>query len=103
MQIIIKTATILIILATFVFATQSAQADTHKYDELGRLIETTYDSGRTVRYSYDSLGNMPWVEAEGTGELPDTFVITVTTGEGGATLGWCSGMGWHSGNRAQGY
>jgi len=79
--------TIITTIILLLFSNFTAHAATHKYDELGRLSETTYDSGRTVRYSYDALGNMTLVEAEGTGELPDTFVITVTAGEGGAAVG----------------
>jgi surface protein/YD repeat-containing protein len=33
-------------------------AATYQYDALGRLIEISYESGKTVRYTYDQMGNI---------------------------------------------
>ena len=46
------------ILTLLLAATLPVHAATHSYDALGRLVETSYDSGSTVSYMYDSMGNM---------------------------------------------
>lgn len=55
---------IILIIGTFAIlycTSLPVYAATHQYDKLGRLVETTYDSGKTVTYTYDSLGNMTTV------------------------------------------
>jgi len=61
-----KTKTIIstILLTFFIITVLSfpAQADTtYSYDPLCRLIEATHDSGKTITYTYDAVGNMTTV------------------------------------------
>jgi len=44
----------------------TASVITYKYDELGRVIEVTYDSGQKITYTYDAGGNILTVESTGT-------------------------------------
>ncbi|NLD48119.1 MAG: hypothetical protein GX660_13155, partial [Clostridiaceae bacterium] len=39
------------------FSTTTSAA-TYKYDDLGRLIEVTYNSGKKITYTYDAAGNI---------------------------------------------
>jgi|LSQX01.2.fsa_nt_gb YD repeat-containing protein len=53
----------LIITSTFMFVallslSLTAHATTYKYDDLGRVIEVTYNSGQKVTYTYDAGGNI---------------------------------------------
>jgi|GEM_PF-1213391 len=48
----------LLTLTLLLLITLPAYAATYRYDNLGRLIEATYDSGKTVTYTYDAQGNM---------------------------------------------
>lgn len=41
-----------------IFFTLNSFSVTYKYDELNRLVEVIYDSGTTVRYTYDAAGNI---------------------------------------------
>jgi YD repeat-containing protein len=36
----------------------TASAATYKYDDLGRVIEVTYNSGQKIVYTYDEGGNV---------------------------------------------
>ena len=36
----------------------TSQAASYKYDNLGRVIEATYDSGQTITYTYDAGENI---------------------------------------------
>ena len=47
-----------IVLMIFFSINQTIYAATHTYDKLGRLIETTYNSGKTITYTYDDAGNI---------------------------------------------
>lgn len=55
---------------------------THSYDALNRLLQTTDNLGRTVRYSYDSRDNLVWtsdangVPSGGSNEPGNTTVFT---------------------------
>ena len=49
---------------------QISFAVTYQYDDLGRLIEVIYDSGRKVTYAYDPAGNRTEHEVVITSELP---------------------------------
>jgi len=53
-----KLLALLAVFALFASTAADARAATHKYDALGRLVETVYDSGCKVAYSYDANGNM---------------------------------------------
>lgn len=35
----------------------ASHATTYQYDDLGRLVRETYDSGVEVTYTYDAVGN----------------------------------------------
>lgn len=48
-----------ILLQSFVYA---GFAVAYKYDDLGRLIQVTYDDGQIVTYNYDSAGNITEVK-----------------------------------------
>lgn len=52
---ILTIAWFLLILSAFSTVTSAA---TYKYDDLGRLIEVTYDSGIKITYTYDAAGNI---------------------------------------------
>lgn len=43
----------------------TASAITYKYDDLGRVIEVTYDSGQKITYTYDAGGNILTVQSTG--------------------------------------
>lgn len=54
----------------------------YNYDDLGRLIQETYDDGTQITYTYDETGNRLSKEVQdggGTG-------ITVTSPDGGETM-----------------
>jgi YD repeat-containing protein len=58
---------LLIILLTTLTLSLPAQAKTtYRYDNLGRLIEAKYDSGKTVTYTYDASGNITAVATTST-------------------------------------
>jgi len=44
----------------------TASAIAYKYDDLGRVIEVTYDSGQKITYTYDAGGSILTVESTGT-------------------------------------
>ncbi len=43
---------------TLLLLNMTANAATYKYDDLGRVIEVTYDSGQKIQYTYDAGGNI---------------------------------------------
>lgn len=43
---------------TLLLLSMTANAATYKYDDLGRVIEVTYDSGQKIQYTYDAGGNL---------------------------------------------
>lgn len=47
----------------------TAFATTYKYDEIGRVIEVSYDNGQVVKYVYDKGGNIEKVESTTTDEM----------------------------------
>ncbi len=53
-MIIKLTALVFILLLSISSATQ---AETYRYDDIGRLISVTYDDGMSIIYSYDPNGN----------------------------------------------
>ena len=79
---VIKNITTILIIAMLLFTTLTIHAATHKYDELGRLVETTYESGRTVRYTYDTLGNITSVSVT-QGDISTYIVNFSVVGENG--------------------
>ena len=53
-----KIVMLLCICVTLMMLGVSAGAATYKYDDLGRVIEVTYDSGQKIAYTYDVGGNL---------------------------------------------
>ena len=43
----------------------TVNAVTYKYDDLGRVVEVTYESGQKVTYTYDAGGNILTVQSTG--------------------------------------
>ncbi len=58
------------LLCTQALLVQVTFATSYDYDDLGRLIEVIYDSGRKVTYDYDPAGNRTEHVVEILGELP---------------------------------
>lgn len=58
MKIIRLVSSIVLLTISFSLFASLSFATTYKYDELNRLIEVSYDSGKIIRYSYDAAGNM---------------------------------------------
>lgn len=56
--------TIISALLALVFISQPTHAVRYEYDDLGRLTEATYDSGKKITYTYDAGGNILKVEAD---------------------------------------
>ena len=81
---------ILSTLSLLLIAALPAHAATHRYDALGRLVGTTYESGATVTYAYDANGNMVAVTSVA-GEH-DTFMLTIQAGTGGSITSGASGQ-----------
>ncbi|NLD47974.1 MAG: hypothetical protein GX660_12395, partial [Clostridiaceae bacterium] len=52
---ILTIAFLFLILCSF---STTISAATYKYDDLGRLIEVTYNSGKKITYTYDAAGNI---------------------------------------------
>lgn len=69
---------------------QSAFAVSYGYDELGRLITVTYDSGRVVDYDYDAAGNRTQHVVTITAEIPiNDMIATLGVGNNLIDLsGW---------------
>ncbi len=47
-----------VVAASLLWAVGSAQAETYRYDEAGRLTQVVYDDGSALRYEYDADGNV---------------------------------------------
>lgn len=61
-----------LILFCSLFWASAAFAVFHEYDNLNRLVRSTYESGQIIEYSYDAVGNLLTV----TNTLPPTDVTS---------------------------
>lgn len=58
MKLILRTATIIILLALFLNILNAEAATTFSYDKLNRLTGATYADGTSISYTYDAVGNI---------------------------------------------
>jgi YD repeat-containing protein len=69
----------------------SATANAHRYDDLNRLIQTIYDDGTGITYSYDATGNRL---TEVAGPVPyfraSCTQASISMNLGGSTTGTCT-------------
>ena len=52
-------------LAALLTASAARAATTYVYDDLGRLVQATYDSGNQITYTYDARGRLTNVSHAG--------------------------------------
>jgi len=62
------------LLLTIVGLTISASAISYQYDDLGRLTEVSYESGRRILYKYDAAGNIISVNSDTQTEIKLTEI-----------------------------
>ncbi|PHR54855.1 MAG: hypothetical protein COA47_14920, partial [Robiginitomaculum sp.] len=72
-----------VITCALVLFSQISSAITYKYDDLSRLIEVMYDSGRKVTYTYDPAGNRTEYKVEFLSAPPSFAINDVSIIEGG--------------------
>lgn len=65
----------------------------YRYDSFGRLDQLTYPSGRTVNYSFDSLGRVSGVTTTPSGGTAQTIVSSVAYHPFGGVKGYTLGNG----------
>jgi YD repeat-containing protein len=83
MKKLIKLFFILLIFSIFILSSVSALAATFNYDALGRLVEFTCASGRTISYEYDTNGNIVSIKVDGV----NVFTVSVESENADYTIG----------------